>query len=272
MARNFIVLRRSPDWLTFDLQDTRAFLAQFDLAEDLILRFAEQWDADFAVTFLGYRQAMKDLSLTCVRAVLDAEVVTHAQVAGLSIDDDDLMFFTDDDDWTHPDLFRTLRALAPAHDGFLWRSIFVGKLFTDTPHEKGFGPIVQARPASDVVYTNNYVATGAAWKRLGSDALLEHYSAQVELDNGRFTLVRVDDYLTAANKHLCCTVCIDYNSRGPGFLDDLPSAVRQVTTELATAPVNDQSDWIGPMLSAYIDLNNMVLGQASKHDAGLERI
>ena len=189
----------------------------------------------------------------------DAEIVSHRDLAAITFADDDLLFFTDDDDWTDPRLFRSLRAAGPVRDGLLWRSIFVGKLFTDTPHEKRLGAIVQERPASDVVYTNNYAATGAAWKRLGPERLLEHYSAQAELTSGAFEPVRIDDYLTAANKHICCTVCIDYNSRSVGFLRNLRAAVSQIIDELDAVQLSNQTSWITKILQNFASINREAL-------------
>lgn len=263
MGRNYVVLRRSPDWRTFDLQETRAFLRQFSgMAEDMIIRFAERWDAAFVVDFLGYRQAMKDLSLGLAHEVQNATVLDHSSLATTILADDDLLFFTDDDDWTAPFLFERLRAAGDPGDGWLWRSVFVGKLFSDTRYEKGGDPLVQERPASDVVYTNNYAVSGAAWQRLGPERLLEHYSAQQALDAGQFRPRRSDAFLTAANKHLCCTVAIECNGRAPGVLDDLPRALGVVLAEAAAAVPSEAIRWISDPLAHFIAINRRTLGQA----------
>lgn len=262
MGRNYVVLRRSPDWARFDIEDTRAFLASLGLDEGLIVRFAERWDADLALSFLGYRQAMKDLSLAGAHGVRSAEVVSHTDLADMSFADDDLLFFTDDDDWTHPDLFAPLRASGDAADGWLWRSIFVGKLLSDTRREKSGGAIVQERPASDIVYTNNYAVTGAAWKRLGPEHLLEHYSAHAALRDGLFAPDRVDDYLTAANKHICCTVCIRHNSGVPGFLDALPAALSGILADIDAVELSDRTRWIADPLERFAEINRLALKAA----------
>ena len=263
MARNYVILRRSPDWRTFDIQETRVFLRQFSgMAEDMIIRFAEVWDMALALDFLAYRHEMKALSLACAYAVKDAIVLGHAELANLIVDDDDLLFFTDDDDWTAPHLFQSLRAYGEAGDGWLWRSIFVGKLFGDTPYEKRGDPIVQERPASDVVYTNNYAVSGSAWKRLGPDRLLEHYWAQQVLDEGAIQLRRSDDYLTAANKHLCCTVAVNHNGQSPAYLSDLRGAVGQVVAEVEAFRPGERIDWITGPLARFALINRSALGQS----------
>jgi hypothetical protein len=70
------------------------------------------------------------------------------------------------------------------------------------------------------------------------------YSAQQALDQGLFQPTRSDAFLTAANKHLCCTVAIDYNGRAPGFLDDLPGALRAVLAEVDDVRPSEQAGWM----------------------------
>lgn len=268
MADNYIVLRRSPDWTAFDIEQTRPFLAKFGLAEDLIIKFAQAWDKDLSTPFLFYREAMKEICLYNVRSVLGGTIVSCDTLSKMSFDDDDLLYFTDDDDWVHPHLFRLLRAASPPKDGFLWRSIFVGKLFADTPHERGGGALVQERPQSDVIYTNNYAVTGAAWNRIGAEKLLEHYAAQVELNEERFVPDRLDAFLSAANKHLCCTVCIDYNSRQPGFLESLPRALGQVVDEIEATQLSDRTCWVAESLAKFAAVNRSTLASPANAGAG----
>lgn len=261
--KNYVVLRRSPDWLSFDLADSRAFCATFTDNHDLIIDFAAAWDAASELDFLHYRQAMKDLSLRSAKGVKMAEVVSHTDPDLADVADDDLLFFTDDDDWVRPDIFERLRAQPAAEDGWLWRSIFVGKMFSDTPYEKSDGYIVQERDASDVVYTNNYAVTGRAWKRLGPDALLEHFSTQRTLNAGEIELERIDEFLSAANKHICCTVSIFHNNRWEGFTTSLPACVAQITAEIEAVDLPTHSGWIQPYIEGLAETNRAVLGVAA---------
>jgi hypothetical protein len=255
MPKNYVVLRRSPDWLTFDLEETRAFCRAGELPEDTILRFVARWDAVMAVGFLEYRHRMKQLALRSAHAVKDATVVPLAQLAEQTFAPDDLIYFTDDDDWVCSDLFAALRARPAPVDGFLWRSIFIGKLFSDTAYEGVDSPAVSERPASTVVYTNNYAVTGAAWSRLGPGSLLEHFHAQGAVDRSDVSFEQVDLFLSAANKHPCCTVSIAYNDRSDWFVANTRAAIQAYIAALVGAPLGPGSAWIRPCLDELIAIN-----------------
>ncbi|QTN18891.1 hypothetical protein HZ989_11690 [Brevundimonas sp. AJA228-03] len=257
---NYVVLRRSPDWAHFDIEQTRVFLAAFPAIDnDLIVKFAERWDAVMAMRYIDYRQAMKDLALSTARAVRRATFVTLDDLPHLDLHDDDRLYFTDDDDWVSPDLFERLEQLPSNGDGWLWNSVFVGKLFGDTPEEGPESRVVRERPASDTVYTNNYAVTGAAFRRLGAGALVEHTNAQLALDGGRFVPVRSGEYLSAANKHLCCTVCIHYNQASEAFQSDMAGAVRLILDELAVTELSPRISWLAGALQAFQEINRRAL-------------
>ena len=48
---NFIVVRHSPDWLSFDPETSRAFCIKLNLPETLIIDFIAVWDAEVAVDY-----------------------------------------------------------------------------------------------------------------------------------------------------------------------------------------------------------------------------
>lgn len=257
---NYVVLRRSPDWAHFDIEQTRVFLAAFpSIDNDLIVKFAEHWDSVMAMRYVDYRQAMKDLAVSTARAVRRATFVTLDDLPDLDIHDDDRLFFTDDDDWVNPDLFERLEQSPSNGDGWLWNSVFVGKLFGDTPQEGPESPVVRERPASDTVFTNNYAVTGSAFRRLGAGALLEHTNAQQALDAGSFVPGRSVEYLSAANKHLCCTVCIHYNQASEAFRSDMAGAVRLILDELEVTDLSPRTSWLAGTLQAFQDINRRAL-------------
>jgi hypothetical protein len=42
---DFIVLRSSPDWRTFDIQQSRQFCQFVGIPDDAVINFANTWDA-----------------------------------------------------------------------------------------------------------------------------------------------------------------------------------------------------------------------------------
>ena len=132
-GRNYVVTRATPDWTHFDLNDTRAFCARFRLPETLIIDFAARWDAVMAMTFLEYRAAMKAISVGLIEEVRGASIVPVERIRKLAVQDDDILYFTDDDDWVRADIFDRLRAQAPSEQGWLWSSPAMAKMFGDPP-------------------------------------------------------------------------------------------------------------------------------------------
>lgn len=260
MADNYIVLRRSPDWPTFDLNETRAFCNAAGVREDLVIGFAAAWDSVLGLDYRSYRQRQKEISLRTAYACLDAIVVDHARFDPESCRDDDLIYFTDDDDWVSPSLFQTLRREALQADLVLWGSIFVGKLTAATPYETPASPVVSRRKFSRVVYTNNYAVTGSTLKRLGYDALLEHYQAQRTVDLEQVTTTLVERHLTAANKHPCCTVCIEYNTRSLQLPSGLPGYLAGFVEDLTAARDAEHERWLRDCLDGLIAVTRDALG------------
>ena len=155
------------------------------------------------------------------------------------LDDRDLIYFTDDDDWVIPDLFAVLRS-HDIQDGFLWSSIRVGP-----------GPaVVEKRAFSNEFYTNNYCVSGRAVRRLGLDAVFEHYGAQKAAELGAFILAKLELYLSCANKHPCCTVNILHD---PGF--DIRLDTPKFLEQLSNAVLDEQTSWLGPYIN---DLRKIV--------------
>ena len=260
MGQNYVVLRRTPNWPNFDIEDTRAFLRNVGLPDDLIIDFAERWNSVMAVNYLGYREAMKAIALESARNVREATVISYEALPALALADDDLLYFTDDDDWVSPNLFLRMRAAGPSGDGWRWLSVFVGRMFVDTPLQSAGGGVLQLRATTEILYTNNYAATGAAWKRLGSNALLEHGHAQRVFDSEDFKPQLLPDYLSAANKHLCSTVAIQFNSASASFNADLRAGLAGIMADADKEELDERVAWLCAPFRKFTHTNRRTLG------------
>lgn len=260
MSKNIIITRQSPNWLEFDLEETRAFCRNVNLPEDTVISFANNWDAVMRVPFINFRDELKSISLASIRDVKFAEVCEILNINNIKIRDDDLIYFTDDDDWVCPDIFVQLKKYALNSDGFIWNSVYVGKMFYDTPGAKMETPIVSVRDLDNTVYTNNYAISGRTFAKWGRDAVLEHYSIQPYVNKGDIYLSPISLPLTAANKHLCCTVCIFYNCKDARFNNMIEQAVRSIILELESVNLNDNHQWMNPYLLKLKELYMKALG------------
>jgi hypothetical protein len=252
MSRNFIIIRASPDWLNFDVEETRAFCRGLGQREDLIIEFADRWRQVFEVTYCELRHEMKAITLDTIAATRRCELGKISDLADPA--DDDLFVFMDDDDWTAPHLFEALRSLAPAEDGWLWGSIFLGSFLVDVPGtEDAPGraagtPALQKRALRDFLYTNNYAVTGRCVKRLGLHALFDHMEGQQALRAGRFKPLKVGAYLSCANKHPWCTMAIASNSQSPDFFQRLYPTLVDYAHALRPVELDAETRWIKPYL------------------------
>jgi hypothetical protein len=206
MHDNRLILRGSPDWSTFDLESSRAFLRRLRLPEDLVIAFAALWDAHFKVDYRGVRARLKAIALDTYRAVRRASLLRHEEWDGNGPSGGRIAF-VDDDDWMAPDLFESLPAPAPGEDGVRWGSLRLGRVFAPDGYAV---PIIQRRALDRVVYTNNYAVSAGALARLGRVAVFEHDAAQASFDRADFSLASSPDYLSCAVKHPCCTMSINY--------------------------------------------------------------
>lgn len=259
--KNYIVLRRSPDWLNFDMEDTRKFLSEFPLPNDMIIEFAKLWDDQMGLSYKEYRHSVKLLATHVASNVSNSILISTADVGSIDFNDEDRIFFTDDDDWVSPDLFQFLEKSGPAEHGWIWNSIFVGKLFGQTPFEGPAAAVIEERPSSNVIYTNNYAVTGRFLKSQGQERVEEHYHSQILFDNGSFKPARLNEYLSAANKHLCCTVCIHYNGSNEGFMQDMAKSLNTIVLELEAIELTERSAWIGRIKRQFNEINKEALGR-----------
>ena len=259
--KNYIVLRRSPDWLSFDMEDTRKFLSEFPLPNDMIIEFAKLWDRRMGLSYKQYRNKMKILATKVAISVANCTLISTTDIDEINFNDKDRIYFIDDDDWVAPHLFASLARVEPAEHGWMWDSIFVGKLFGQTPFEGPGADLIEERPSSNVIYTNNYAVTGQFLKTFGRKLVEEHYHAQILLDNGSFQPVRINEYLSAANKHLCCTVCIHYNGSNDMFMQNMSHGLEEVVIGLESVQLTERSDWLRDTIVQFNRINKEALGQ-----------
>ncbi|MEL6666913.1 MAG: hypothetical protein AAFQ24_12315 [Pseudomonadota bacterium] len=253
---DYVFLRSSPNWATFDLEDSREFMRRSSLPEDAIIKFAARWQKQFGQRYQSYREEMKSISL---KSIADTNVQVIDGSEGIQFEDDDLIYFTDDDDWVAPKLFRRLRELPKSEDGYVWRSVYTGWLLVDTPHEPGGAPSLRLRPVNEKIYTNNYAVTGHAINRLGLERLFEHYHAKRVYDAKQWVPHRCDEFLSVANKHPCCTVLVVFNSRVDGYLENLRDPLREFIDDLKSQQIDPKAQWIEPYLQRFIEVNEALL-------------
>lgn len=249
MANNYIVLRASPDWLNFNLEDSRPFCRKVGLPDDLIVRLASLWQQTLGVDLRRFRHDMKQIALASIAGCQTGELRELADLPARAADDD-LFYFTDDDDWVAPHLFEALRANFSGGDGFLWKSLAVAKLLNSD------APFLQKRRFDDIIYTNNYAVTGRALKLLGVPAVFEHYAAQTRFDGGDLKLDKIPEYLTCTNKHPCSAVWAQFNLELAQ--PDFRSVIAGLLDEIRKTRLDDESRWISP----YLDLLEDVVARA----------
>jgi hypothetical protein len=244
VGNNYVVLRASPDWRRYDLEDSRAFCRNKGVPEDLILRFAGEWRQTLGMDFREFRHEMAQIALASVEASSHCQLLTSLDMPRIPADDD-FFVFMDDDDWIAPHLFEALRAHGMQHD-FLWSSVFLGKFVVDLPGIPVGSPALKKRPLENTVYTNNYSLTGKTLKLVGTEGIFEHFDAQAKLDSGEFRPQKTPSYLSCANKHPCCTVSAVYN------LPHLSGTMRAMVTAYAEALREIELDadtlWMEPYL------------------------
>ena len=215
------------------------------MPDDLILDLADKWRRTFGMDFREFRHEMKQIALATMAACRNCYLLTSFHPPS-EPGADDLFVFMDDDDWISPGLFDMLRAYETPQDGFLWGSIYLGKLLVDLPGHPVGSPVLQKRKLQDIVYTNNYAVTGLAVKRLGIQTIFEHGHAQKNLDTGAFRPQKIAPYLSCANKHPCCTVWAYYNL--PRLSEGIRPAIAAYAEELRAVQLDQDTLWIPPSL------------------------
>jgi hypothetical protein len=260
MPRNYIVLRDSPDWLSYSDQQSRDFCSRFALPQNTIIDFISMWDAALAVDYRHFRHVMKDTALANFRQVRGAIFLEHADFRAIAAQPDDLVVFVDDDDWLAPDLFIRLREAADNGDGANWGSIRIGPVFSHSAPTQTHG-IFYARPIDRILYTNNYAVTGRALMRLGVEQLFEHRDAQKQFDAGTYRPKTVPHHLSAANKHPCSTMAALFFLSFEPFRRDPRAELCRFADALAQSSPEPDTPWIAEPVRRLHSLVEAAVGR-----------
>ena len=262
MPNNYVVLRNSPDWLSYTDQQSRDFCARFALPENTILDFISIWDAALDVDYRRFRHVMKDAALANFAKVHGSVFLEHADFRRLALNPDDLVVFVDDDDWLAPDLFSRLRDMPDSQDGMKWGSIRVGPVFSPAPETQPQG-VLYPRPIDQTLYTNNYAVTGRALLRVGLEQLFEHRDAQQQFDAGAYRPQTVPQYLSAANKHPCSTMAALFFLNFEPFRHDPRAEISRFADALTRSSLEANTQWIAEPLRTLHSLIEVAIGRTS---------
>ena len=249
-ANNLLVLRASPDWATFDLESSRAFLRRLRLPDYLVVDFAALWDRHFRVDYRSLRARLKALALQTFSDVRQASLLRHEDWDGCG-PDGGWLAFVDDDDWMAPTLFESLPATASTGDGVRWGSLRLGRVFAPD----GYAPlIIQQRPLDRIVYTNNYAVSARALSGLGRAAFFEHDAAQASFDRPDFKVTASSEYLSCAVKHPCCTMSINYLMKLADFRADPRRELATFMDALQAMPLDGAPEWMARPFTQFRDI------------------
>jgi hypothetical protein len=255
VANNYIALRASPDWLSFDVETSRAFCQRAGIEESTIIDFVAIWDRVLRVDYRQFRHRLKQITLANFKAVAKASVVPHQALRDTVLAPDDIIAFGDDDDWYSPELFST-----PANGhGSKWASIRLGRGFDQT-FDYDRASILSFRPVDRTIYTNTYMVTGQVLADIGYDSLFEHFHAQVPFDAGRFRPLELADYLSCANKTPASALSARFLLGRPSFLDDPRGEFSRFAMELRKTKAPAEAPWMAPPLAAFSVLIDEAVG------------
>jgi hypothetical protein len=262
---DFIVLRSSPDWRSFDIEQSRSFCRLVGIPDDAVINFAATWDSTFGISYREFRAVCKDIAFRSFDSCIGMEVIRREDIPRC-IGPESRFFFTDDDDWFHPDIASICRDLLPtAPDrGGYWGSIRHGYRPWTPPHEEFSELIVEKRPLKPTLYTNNYFCSGGQMASASLDDVFEHWNAHNILHGGRLQMSPIERYLSGANKHPACTVFL---MKAMNFSQD-----RQLLYDLVSAACDafdgrsfdEELAWVQPYSDEMALLLTKTLASATK--------
>jgi hypothetical protein len=251
---NFIVVRHSPDWLSFDPEASRAFCVKCNLPEPLIIDFMAVWNAAVAIDYRQFRFRMKEIAQQTLVSVEHAQIISDAALRALAlagkVPPDALVVFVDDDDWLSPHLFVRLRefhSVGAGVDGFIWGSVRLGRdgYTLDADANFALRPTVTLQPVEQMrIYTNNYAVSGVALGRLGVDAVCEHFDARAQYDAGCFVPDIVAQYLSCNNKHPASTMAAHALLGSEDFRRDPRTDIGRWAEGVMAAPLPVDLAWM----------------------------
>jgi hypothetical protein len=250
---NFMVVRHSPDWLSFDPESSRAFCVKQNLPETHIIDFMAIWSAAVGVDYRQFRFRIKEIAQQTLISVEHAQIINDADLRALAlagkVPPDALVVFVDDDDWLAPHLFARLREFASVRacvDGFRWGMVRLGRAVYTSDADANFAlhPTVTLRPIDQTIYTNSYAVRGTVVERLGVDAVCECLDAQAQYDAGRFAPATVAQYLSCTNKHPASTMAAHHLLGSEEFRRDLRADIRRWAEGVMAVPLPVDLAWM----------------------------
>lgn len=271
---NYVIVRRSPNWRSYDLGETINFLRRLNSIgavnldrpwpERLIVDFAALWDAEFQLPFPEFRARSKEIAIdsalhTGARVVFLDQWERdggHGDLAALFAKGDNLAF-TDDDDWLHPRLFEFLEASEGL--GAYWNFIFTGLVESPEPGLAIAGKNILKRPATDHLFTNSYAVKGETALDIGIENCIEHYVMQRSFDRLKQGFTHIDRYLSAANRGPCSTTSIQLNRPNLAERSDVRAYMERYGASMDAIVTDGDTDWIRPYLSQMRSLVRQTL-------------
>jgi hypothetical protein len=250
---NYIVVRHSPDWLSFDPESSRAFCLKLGMPETQVIDFVSLWDNSVGIDYRQFRFRVKQIAQQNLAKVEGGRIIDDAEFHALAlagkVPPDALAVFVDDDDWLAPDLFVRLRVLRTAGgDGFRWGSVRLGRDFNlslDANANFELQPTLTLRPIDQSsIYTNNYAVSGIVVRRLGVEAICEAFGASTQLHRGGFAPHTVAQYLSCTNKHPASTVAAYLLLDSEDFRRDPRADIRRWAEGVMNAPLPVDLAWI----------------------------
>ena len=266
-----IVLRQSPDWTNqtyADLEKTREFCRMVGRPEDFIIERVKLWDRTFSTGFFSTRQAMKEITLENLHSVAGATIVPIAQVKDV-LDPGRFYLFIDDDDWYAPDIGGHLAGADPRTcDAVVWGSAVFGRglslrmdrVFWTNSYAVSGTFLLQRKGNLDRV-SQHFGAQGTFYgkprsflRRLGVRSVLRRFFVP-----GYRTVVALDRYCSATNKHPASTVVLESLGDNP-TADDLRRLIQEAIRANRTAAVPPEFLWAKPYMDRVNDFYTHLLG------------
>jgi len=263
--------RRIGRYQSLRFTESRKLRIERNLPETLIIDFMAVWDAEVAVDYRRFRFRIKEIARQTLVSVEHAQIVSDHALRALAlagkVPPEALVVFVDDDDWLAPHLFARLRefvSVGAGVDGFRWGSVRLGRPGYTLDADANFAlcPTVTLRQIDQrTLYTNGYAVNGTALRRLGVDALCEHFDANAQYDAGRFAPATVAEYLSCANKHPAHTMAARALLGSEEYRHDLRADIRRWAESVMAVPLPVDLAW----MAAPRDMLAALLADAARY-------
>jgi hypothetical protein len=288
--RKVIVVRNAPDWsksanlwLTQKKIDPRLFLpdplpASFPKnVQELI----EVWNRNFNIDFFSIRLRIKQLSYDQFGKMSADTVITQSEFESdlENWTSNSILFFTDDDDFAHPNLFeKTRRLVGHSNLCIRWSSISLSKEIENRrveqifprlrpwvqyqaelrPNKFGFlKPLVESKAnipgvKNALVYfplhTNNYLMYFTDKSRLRVQNFIDHVSASKIIWQSPIKVESLErEWLSFTNKHPASISAFGLMIKGANNDDEIKSRMANYIASHQSLVIPDSLSWIEPI-------------------------